>query len=253
MAVVLGVVIEIVVVGNYLYHRKGLDSGPVKIHGAGQFPAGDALFHQYGIAFRKCEADGVGKGGSLGNLGYAEAGTSVGGFYEQGQAQACDSPVGKSVNVFAILPDECGRGEPDSFHLSHVPLAGILVEGDRRYIGAAPRERYSQHFQVSLDLARLAGNAVLHYVGIVKLDLAAQHGDGEIRLVDLGTGPLREGHPHGIAAAHGHQLPLPEPCENLIHVVDAPVYTGRREFPAPARYLPFRGIAAVNHRNCLEP
>ena len=75
---------------------------------------------------------------------------------------------------------------------------------------------------------------MLHDVDIVKLDFLAIHLDREVSLVYLRSGTLREWDPDGILLPHGHELPFPETCENLIDIVLRSVYPGCRELSAAA-------------------
>ena len=100
--------------------------------------------------------------------------------------------------------------------------------------------------EVALELAGLAGGAVLHDVGEVELHALAQHLHGEVGLVDLRAGAFREGDAHRIALLGGHELPFAETRENLVDVVYVAVDAGGDEFAAAAGDLPLGGVAAVD-------
>ena len=63
------------------------------------------------------------------------------------------------------------------YDVAHIGLAGVFVEGYHTGVRTAGTEGYAQHLQVALELAGLTGGAVLHNIGVVELDPAAEYAD----------------------------------------------------------------------------
>ena len=205
----------------------------------------DALLHDDRIAFLEGNLDGRGKVLRPRHLRDAEAGAAVRGLDEQGQAQGRDRLLGEGVHVLA----EADKSIRREFHIVQSPqivLAGVFVERHGGDEGAAGGVRDAQHLEIALQEAGLARRAVLHDVHEIELDFLAQHADGEVGLVHLGLGALRERDPHRIRLPHRHELPVAEAGEDLIDVVTELVDAGGGELAAPASHLPLGRITAVD-------
>ena len=222
MPVVLGIIVEIVVVRDYLYGRKGLHLPCVAVCGHRELPAADSLLHQHRRAFGEREFHGGDKVFRSGNLGHTEAGTALRRFHEYREPELRGSIGGELLEVHALAHEGVGR-HTHAVQTPEVALAGILVEGYGAYVCAACIEGYAEHFEIALHEAVLPGGAVLDYIGILELHLLSQHSDREVVLVHFGPGAFGEGDPHGIALLVRHQGPFPETCIDFVDVISVPV------------------------------
>ena len=73
LTVILGIVVEVIVLGDYLYHRQGLDSFLICIGGTSELLARNPLLDDDRRAFREGEPDRLRQILSLADLGDPEA------------------------------------------------------------------------------------------------------------------------------------------------------------------------------------
>ena len=205
----------------------------------------DALLHQDRLTLLERIFDRRGEVLRPGHFRDAEAGTAVRRLDEKGQAQGRNRLLRERVHILS----DADEGVRCEFHIvqpAEVVLAGVFVERHGGDEGAAGGVRDAQHLEIALQEAGLARRAVLHDVHEIELDLLAQHADGEVGLVHLGLGALRERDPHRIRLPHRHEFPVAEAGENLVDVVFEFIDPGCGELAAAAGHLPLGRITAVD-------
>ena len=73
LTVILGVVVKVIVLGDYLYHRQGLDTFRIGIGGTGELLAWNSLLDDDRRTLRESEADRLRQILGLADLGDPEA------------------------------------------------------------------------------------------------------------------------------------------------------------------------------------
>ena len=132
MAVVLGVVVEILVLGDDLDQGERGDLLAVEICRAGQLAAGDALFDQHRMVLGEGILDGVSELLAAAHARDPEARAALGGLHEHGELQL-GGHLGVHLSVVHSVADIHVRGAFGKPQVPDVALAGVFVEDDRAH------------------------------------------------------------------------------------------------------------------------
>ena len=149
MAVVFGIIVEILIFRDDFYHRKSLDLSPVQIGSAGKLTSLDRLFDHDCRSLGEGIIDGRHQSIGLFHFRDTEAGTSVSRFYEERQSETFYGLGSESIDIHSFT-DECIRRKLHVINIAEIALARIFVERHRRYESAAPAVRNAEHLEITL-------------------------------------------------------------------------------------------------------